>query len=245
MADPLAQFAHLRDRRIKILSPIYRQPAAEYTQSLVYTMATMTRLGIHTEVTQVVGDAMLPRARNQLVAGFLAGTSEDAFFIDADMQWDPTDILRLLLSEQLLIGAPCRRREETPEDNPRSWCLRFRTDSAGKIRQDKQGAMEVESAGLAFTRMNRQVFERLIAAHPDWKRPGSESLTPQEREHYYRFFRFGEEEDLGEDVLFHREWLEIGGTAWIAPALSIGHVGTTVYRGSVYAMLRRTTPQPS
>jgi hypothetical protein len=239
MTDLLAQFKHLRGRRVMIVTPIYREAAAEYTQSLIGTIAACVALGIYNEITQVVGDSMLPRARNQLVARFLASGAQDALFIDADMEWQASDVLHLLSSDQLMIGGACRRRLEMPESDPRSWCMRFKPDSRGRIREDRQGAFEVEGAGLGFLRVNRQVFERLIAAHPAWKAPGSAFMTPQEREHYYRFFRFPEEEDLGEDIFFCRAWQEIGGTAWIDPRLSIGHVGSKVYRGNVHALLRR------
>lgn len=241
MTDPLAQFQHLRNRSVVILTPVYREPAAEHAQSLILTIAAFLKLGIRFDLIQVVGDSLLARARNQLVARFLSSGAEDALCIDADMQWEPSDALRLLSSEQLMIGAAYRRRLEKPENDPHSWCFQFRPNSAGRIQKDKQGAMEVEAAGLGFVRVNRKVFERLIAAHPDWKRAGSAFMTPQEREHYYRFFRFPEEEDLGEDVLFYRAWREIGGTAWIDPRLSIGHVGSKVYRGSVYATLQRVS----
>lgn len=239
MTDPLAQFKHLRGRRVMILTPIYRETPAEFAQSLFETVGTAVGLGIQCGITQVVGDSMLARARNQLVARFLLTGMEDALFIDADMQWQASDVLQLLSSDQLMIGGAYRRRRDMPENDPRSWCMRFKPDSTGRLTEDKQGAIEVEGAGLGFLRVNRQVFERLIAAHPDWKRPGSAFMTPQEREHYYRFFRFPDEEDLGEDIFFCRAWQEIGGTAWIDPRLSIGHVGSKIYRGSVYALLRR------
>ena len=247
MTEPLTQFKHLRGRSAVILTPIYREPAAEYTQSLLGTIAAFQMLGIRCDLTQIVGDSILPRARNQLVARFLSSGAEDALFIDADMQWQPSDVLRLLSSDQLMIGGACRRRLEMAESDPRSWCIRFKPDSGGRIKEDNRGAIEVEGAGLGFLRVSRRVFERLIAAHPDWKRPGTIFMTPPEREHYHRFFRFPDEdaEELGEDFFFCRAWRELGGTAWIDPRLAIGHVGSKIYRGSVYALLHRAPSGPA
>lgn len=240
MTESLAQFKHLRGRRVMILTPVYRDPAAQYTQSLYETVGAMWELGMRYGLTQLIGDSLLPRARNQLVARFLLSGMEDAVFIDADMQWKPSDMLRLLSSEQLMIGGAYRRRvEEIPESDLRSWCMPFKPDSTGRLQEDKQGAIEVDGVGLGFLRVSRQVFERLIAARPDWKAPGSAFMTPGEREHYYRFFRFPEGEDLGEDIFFCRAWQELGGRAWIDPKVSVGHVGSKVYRGNIYALLRR------
>lgn len=236
----IADFAHLRGRRVAILTPIYRDPSYEYERAIFATMAACQQFGIGFGIKQVHGDSLIARARNQLTAWFRSSPAQDAFFIDADMEWQPNDFLRLVASDQLVIGAPYRRRiMEIPESDPLSWTVRFLSDSQDGIREDKRQALEVEGVGTGFLRIRREVFEQLIAAHPDWKAPGSPLMTQQERDNYYRFFRFPESEDRGEDYFFCQEWRKLGGTIWVDPLTSIGHVGTHVYRGDFRKLLKR------
>ena len=234
-------FSKLRGRSVFILTPIYREASHQYSQSLLETIIAFGQLGIQFGLRQIVGDAMLPRARNQLVSGFLATDAQDALLIDADMQWKPADLLRLLMSDQLMIGAPYRRRQqEMPESDPNSWCIRFPPRGTLELREDSAGALEVEGAGTGFLKVNRKVFDRLIAANADWKAPGSVFMTAEERKWYYRFFRFPDQsDDQGEDYYFCRGWRELGGTIWIDPEITVGHVGSYVYRGSIRSILRR------
>lgn len=242
MSGSAKEFEHLRNRTVVILTPVYREPSWHYTQSLLTTVIAFEQLGIRFGVKQVVGDAHLARARNQLVASFLAAGAADAVFIDADMEWQPDAVLRLLSSQQLVIGAACRRRQQDiAETDPRSWCIRLIPASAHELKEHAGGPLEVEGTGTGFLRVNRQVFDRLMVTHPDWKAPGSDFMTPEERKWYYRFFRFPENDDLGEDYFFCRAWREIGGSIWIDPQLSVGHVGTYVYRGSVRSLFTRVS----
>lgn len=237
-----SEFEHLRGRTVDILTPIYRDPSLQYHQSLIATLSVFHHLDVRWNVRELPGDANLPRVRNHLAASFLAGGAKEALFIDADMEWKPEDVLRLLSSKQPFIGAPCRRRRNIPEHDPNSWNVRFFPDRL--LKQDAAGAIEVEAVGTGFLRVERTVFERIIAAHPDWKASPSVIIAPKDRDWYYRVFRFPEGDDGGEDQFFCQAWRSVGGQVWIDPRLSIGHVGEQVYRGSVMSLFRRA-PAPA
>jgi hypothetical protein len=246
MSGATNEFANLRGRSVMILTPVYREASWHYTRSLLASVLAFERLGIRFGVKQVVGNANLGRARNELVAAYLASGAGDALFIDADMEWQPSDVLRLLSSAQPFIGAPCRRRIEMPESDPRSWCVQWLPEGVQKLNQDAAGAIEVGGVGTGFLKVQRRVFESLITAHPDWKRPATgliPPMPPEERDWYYRFFRFPENDDAGEDYFFCRAWRELGGSIWIEPQVSVGHVGEYVYRGSIWSLFRRA-PAP-
>ena len=72
--------------------------------------------GIHIELRWVVGNSNLARARNELVAEFLASDCTDFIFVDDDMGWKANDVLRLIASEQDYIGGVGRKKGDEPGD---------------------------------------------------------------------------------------------------------------------------------
>jgi len=152
------EFANPRSRSVMILTTVCREASWQFTRSLLATVIAFEQLDIRSGVKQVVGNANLARARNELVAAFLASGAGDALFIDADMEWQPSDVLRLLSSAQPFIGAPCRRRIEMPENDPRGWCVQRLPEGVDKLNQDAAGAIQVGGVGTGFVRVQRRVF---------------------------------------------------------------------------------------
>ncbi|HZP88649.1 MAG TPA: hypothetical protein VFB54_17705 [Burkholderiales bacterium] len=224
------------------LTPVYRDTAWQYTRSLVDTVLALERYGIHHRAQMVIGNSNLPRARNELAAEFLATDCTDAFLIDSDMEWQPNDVMRLLGSEQPLIGAVGRKRVDVPDTDPAGWCVRFLPGGREGLRQDELGAIEVQGVGTGFLKIERRVFEALIDAHPDWKRSGFASMKPEVREKYFKFFRFPESEEMGEDYSFCEAWRALGGSVWMDPEISIGHAGSHTFKGSISALFESATP---
>jgi len=235
LADPVPMVARLkraRSRRVFIATPIARHPCRQFTNAAIRTTAHLMKLGIAAYFQQVVGCSNLPRARNELVATFLASDHTDLVFIDDDMGWDENDIVRLLASKQPLIAGVGAKKVELEDGDIRKWCCRW---LGRELTQDEMGAIEVESVGTAFMKIERSVFEQLIAAHPEWKLNGDPKMSDAERANYYRFFRFPHDDpdEPGEDYDFCRSWREVGGRVWFDPTINLIHVGEKEYTGQI------------
>lgn len=231
------RLARARSRSVFIATPIARHPVRQYAVSLARTFAHLLHVGIPGYVQTVVGSSNLPRARNELVAAFLASDYTDLLFIDDDMGWEPNDVVRLLASDKPLIGGVGSKKALMPDTDPAKWCIR--TDPGKPFVQDEFGAVEVAGIGTGFLKIERGVFEALALEHPDWKRYGFPRMSPEQRHWYYNFFRFGDGiDEMGEDYLFCQEWARIGGSCWADPTIRLVHVGETEFGGDVAAMLQ-------
>lgn len=234
---PNERLARARTRRVYIATPIARHPCRQYTTSLLQTCLRLRDEGIEAWVQNVVGSSNLPRARNELVAGFMASDYTDLLFIDDDMGWEPSAVFRLLASEQPLIGGVGCKKVMLPDTAPDKWCLR--TLPGGRFHQDEFGAIEVEAVGTGFVKITREVFAELAAAHPDWKRRGWPNMPEQAQAHYYRFFRFDDGPDeFGEDIGFCRDWRALGGRVFVDPEIKLTHVGEMEFSGDFTALLQ-------
>lgn len=226
-----------RRKSLFIATPIARHPVHQYTVALNRTVVLLAQLGIPAYVQAVRGNSNLPRARNELVAAFLASPYSDMLMVDDDMGWEPNDVLRLLASDQPVIAGVGAKKSLRPDTDPTKWCCRVWKDRP--IEQDDMGAISVAAVGTGFIKVHRSVFESLAAAHPEWKGNGWDNMPAAARQHYYRFFRFPDgPEEWGEDFHFCQTWLDHGGAIWIDPTIKLVHVGEFEFTGDFTALLQ-------
>jgi hypothetical protein len=181
------------------------------------------------------------KARNELVAHFLASDFTDLLFIDDDMQWAPERRPAPARLRQPLIGGVGRMRCQKPNSDPAVWCWRPLRAENGDLVQDAMGAIEVRGFGAAFMLINRSVFNRMVEAHgDDWKREGAPDWPAELRAYYFEFFTQSERDEFGElseDYGFCHRWRQLGGQVWADPTIRLGHVGSFNFAGSVDELL--------
>jgi hypothetical protein len=237
-ADPIVEARRKRavSRRVMIGVPTARQPVFEFTVAFADTLVKLTQLGMAYETYFIIGSSNLPAARNKIAAKFLASRCTDLVFIDDDMGWNPDALLRLLASEQKVIAGVGRMKVDKPNSDPEVWCLHRKVAKDMSFPpQDSMGAVEVFAVGTAFMKVERCVFEQLIAAHPDWKRDGPPNMPADIRANYYQFFRFDpdDQREMGEDYVFCQRWRELGGSIWVDPEIVLSHVGSKAWTGAL------------
>lgn len=234
------RLARARQRSVMICTPIARNPVWQYTASLASTLLYLQEQGVKVTFQFVVGNSVIHKARNELCAHFLMSDCTDLLFIDDDMQWAPEAIMRLLGSEQPLIGGVGRMRCQKPNSDPAVWCWRPIHDAAGSLIQDDMGAVEVRGFGAAFMMINKAVFAEMVTKHPEWKRTGMADWPKDLRDHYFEFFPASERDEIGElseDYGFCHRWRQMGGQVWCDPTIRLGHVGAFNFAGAVEDIL--------
>jgi hypothetical protein len=227
---PLPELDRVRNRSVMICTPIARSPVWQYTVALAETCVLLHSLGIRFHYASVVGSSVLPRARNVLVARFLASGATDLMFIDDDVGWDQNDVVRLLASDQPLLAGITRKKVDKWEDVEGWGCEFMPGNERGGFATDAAGNIEVGRVATGFLRVQRTVFEEMIRAHADWKRPRVPELSPGEEPFYYRFFAYDDNE-LTEDYVFCDRWRAIGGRVFVDPHVKLSHVGQKAYSG--------------
>jgi hypothetical protein len=234
--DEQTRLHRVQSRTVMICTPIARAPVWQYTTALLETSAMLNQLGVKYYYASVVGSSNLPRVRNILVAKFLASDATDLVFIDDDIGWQATDVVRLLASDQPLIAGISRKKNEASQDAA-GWCCEFLPDSDHGLVVDAMGNVEVARAATGFMRIERGVFQEMIRAHPDWKGLNVPESTPAEQQFYYRFFAYDEYEAT-EDYVFCDRWRGLGGSVFIDPSIKLTHAGEKAYTGAIIDLIR-------
>ena len=92
---------------LHILTPCYgSQVFVSFTDTLIRTIKILEKLGIEVNTNLLGNESLVQRARNRLVCSALKDNKmTHVLFIDADITWDPNDIIRLLFYNKDIIGA--------------------------------------------------------------------------------------------------------------------------------------------
>ena len=236
-AGQTARLARARSKSLFIATPVARHPVRQYTLAMVDTMLLLERLKIRCQLQWVVGNSNIAAARNELAAEFLASDCSDMLFVDDDMGWKSKDVVRLLASDQDVIGGVGRKKTLMPDDRPDTWCVRLPT---GDIEQDDMGAIRALGVGTGFMKISRHAFERIAKAYPKLKRPGPDTMTAAARDNMFRFFQFTEDGGrvMSEDFAFCELWRLLGESVWADPTIELVHVGDREFTGSFAALLQ-------
>jgi hypothetical protein len=177
------------------------------------------------------GDSILPRARNGLVAQFLASDCTDLLCLDADISWGKGELAKLL-SHPVDFVAGSYRYKRHEEGYPINWIPK------DELWADPDtGLLEVWHVPAGFLRMTRAACEKLAKfyadrAYQDPKYPDLNLIALFEQ-------RFDDGMMPGEDYLFCDRWHATGGKVWIDPHLTLTHHdGAASYTGCIGKWLR-------
>ncbi len=207
----------------------------DYVEALLGTQIALRGAKIGCRVQFVAQDSLVMQARNSIVAAFLASGDTDLIFIDSDIRWQPQDFLKLISHDVPLVAGVYRRKIEAVD-----FAMKF-ADNNKVVRDGETGLIAAAGVGAGFLRIRRDCLERMIGSYPSLRyRP---PLISTDRSDRYALFDTTVEnnEFVGEDYTFCRRWTAIGGTVWIDPDISLEHIGSAAYSGSLWDSLKAST----
>lgn len=245
--------------RILIATPVYDGTVTiEYMASVRDAEAALAARGASSELRFTVGTELW-KSRNLFASVVLADPGlTHLLFVDADMQFPPSAVARLLDSGKPFCGCLCPYRGQDLAELHR-WCRaldepeRARNVAARYVGGDRlevrrgadggygfaveDGFVRAASLGCGLTLLHRSVFEAMSAAMPELLAPPYTN-TPAAFDPGLRVLQgFSPFVDAGgtflsEDISFCRRWRErCGGEIWACVDQEIGHVGRHVFRG--------------
>ncbi len=233
--------------------PCYDQQLTEpFFMSFLKMAIGFKEIGLMFSVS-TLSDSLISRARNQLVAKFMANKEyTHLVFIDVDLSFSPDDILKMLWHDkEIMTGAyPIKDinwnkvseavKNGVEPDKLLESSTRFVVNpvrlAGSKIAVDK-GAISVHDAGTGFMMIKRSVFEKMFEEHPELQYfDDTGLLNGDERDYSYALFNSYVDEDqrfLSEDYGFCRYWQKMNGEIWTDPSIELTHLGRLKYTGKL------------
>ena len=219
--------------RLLIATHTHGTVTPAYAQSLALSAAYLAAHGVPHAVV-LFEDSLVDRGRDRAAAAMLEGDWTHLLFIDADIEFKPTDIVRLLALDKDLAVAAYRKKNDRGE-----YALAWLPDAAERLHQcETTGAVKVARAGTGFMLIKRAVFEQLSETLPECHYVDHSALTgPRHMVAYFEHLVM-DGRRWSEDFTFCNRWLEAGGDIWLEPNVTLGHWGPHVWRGSILDVLQ-------
>ena len=256
----------LRNKHIFIATPCYGGQIGEpYFRSMMRLAILCNKYDIQFTVSTLANESLITRGRNTLVSFFMEHPdATHLFFIDADIEFDPNDLLRMVaydrpitvgaypkkaINWQSIIEAARRNDEETTETiegHSSNYVVNFEfvTDEDGNPQnqiQIRDNLIKLKDAGTGFMCIQRQVIEKMFEEYPDLKYANDINVDEKFEKHMYALFDTMIDPDsrryLSEDYTFCRLWQQMGGEVFLDPRTGLNHVGHYTFRGNIRKLI--------
>lgn len=220
-----------REKRIFIAVPSYADVGCAVMYSMFGAKEAFLRSGIESELYIVTENCHVDDGRNYCVRAFLESNCTDLVFVDADIRFDPEDIVRLSSYGQDVVAGIYPKKQEQTE-----YPVQF---IDGEIWSNSDGLIKVEGVPTGFLKISRKAIEALDGTVPHYvaqKEPHNRRKIPLIFERILH-----DHTRLGGDYEFCRKWRALGGEIFIDPEMSFGHIGPHEWTGTLGHYLRKSS----
>ena len=149
--------------KVYIAMPCYGDMKVETCVSLIDTFSALGKSGIECKFKSVKS-SLVTHGRNLLTAGFLDSGFDYMLCVDADVEFKPEAVMRMLVPEKDIVCTPYRNKED-PWHN--RYSVKF--EDSNNIKVLEWDLVEIEEGPAGLMLISRKVFERLMKEYPEYK----------------------------------------------------------------------------
>jgi len=241
-------------KHVVIASPMFGgMCTGHYTQSLLMTGSAFTQAGIQMSAMMMFNESLIQRARNGLVKNFMRTNGDYLMFIDADIGWNPHDILPMIDADKDIICGIYPKKEinwhgvkaaveagvpvEQLKHHSGALVVNL-VDYSGTVTVPRTEPLEIWNGGTGFMLIKRSVLEGLtdkVATYTNDVVDLNNTVNPGDLIHEY--FAVSIEEGtnrlLSEDYHFCMLARKHGYKVWAAPWVTLAHIGSYMFEGTL------------
>lgn len=258
----------VRKNKFFVATPCYGGQLMEpYFRSVIKTMSFFNNHQIPLAFGTIANESLVTRARNVLLAYFLSSDYTHLLFIDADIEFNVEDILKLYAADKDVVvgaypkkGVNWNRIKDNIKQNPNSqetdkeiaahgsdYAINFQfLDKESKTIALEKGLVKLHDAGTGFMMIKREAILKLIKAYPEIKYNNDVNIQSGLEDNFYALFDTMidpiDRRYLSEDYTFCRRWQDIGGDIWLDPSISLNHYGSFCFQGNPSAIIQFNAP---
>ena len=149
--------------KVYIAMPCYGDMKVETCVSLIDTFSALGGSGIECKFKSVK-TSLVTHGRNLLTAGFMDSGFDYMLFVDADVEFSPEAVMRMLVPEKDIICTPYRNKEDPWIDR---YSVKFKDKDHIEILE--WDIIEIEEGPAGLMLISRKVYERLMDKYPELK----------------------------------------------------------------------------
>ena len=122
-------------------------------------------------------------SRNILAALFLQSGFDYQLFVDADVEFEPDVVGRMIIADKDVICVPYRKKTQ---DNSIRFSVAFEDFSSIDI--DDKGLVKLKVGPAGLTLIHRRVYEKLMKDYPNLKITQKEIISETANNYFYNFW---------------------------------------------------------
>ena len=149
--------------KVYVATPCYYMMRIETCVSLIDTFSTLGKHGRECKFKSVK-TSLVTHGRNLLTAGFLNSGFDYMLFVDADVEFKPEAVMRMLVPKKDIVCTPYRVKNEPAV---MEYAVKFKDKNDIKILP--WDIVEIEEGPAGLMLIHRRVYERLMKERSDLK----------------------------------------------------------------------------
>ena len=238
--------------KLFVATPMYGgQNYGYYAQSLMQLQSIMGQQKVDTKFSFLFNESLIQRGRNALAHQFMKTDFTHLMFIDADIRFNPHDVVRMIEADKPIICGIYPKKEinweqirkaalaGVPADKLKLYSGSFVVNLinyAAEAQVNLNEPVEIWNGGTGFMLIKREVLEQLKDVLPNYINDTHDLSGAIGNERIVEYFATSiepiGERLLSEDYHFCKMWRDkCNGTVWAAPWAQLGHIGTHIFDG--------------
>jgi len=250
------KIADLQQSKFFIATPCYGGNLTEpYFKSVLKLVFFCDKHQIPLQFGTIANESLVTRARNTLVAFFMQSDCTHLVFIDADIEFQVDDFIRLFAANKdVAVGAYPKKGINwdgikgfvlaNPEADGKmmhqagsDYAINFQFKSVEeKTIEVQNGLIALKDAGTGFMMIKRSTIETMMKAHPELQYNNDLNIDKSLDKWSYALFDTMIDTEskryLSEDYTFCRRFQKLGGQVWLDPYINLTHYGFTGFPGN-------------
>lgn len=210
--------------------PSLNGPTAPFIGALEKSIGPVIAAGWDEGSVEERGCPYISAARSRMLRKALDAGADTIVFIDYDLSWRESDLLKLIETEGDVVAGLYRFKQD---EELYMGAIIPGADGRPIVRAD--GCVKAERIPAGFMKITAAAVDRFMTGFPNlcYGPKFAQSVD---------LFNHGAHDGLwwGEDYAFSRNWCAIGGEIWVVPDLSLTHhSGDKAYPGNFHHFLMR------
>lgn len=169
-------------------------------------------------------DALVQRARNDIIKMAYDSNVDDLVFIDCDQDWNPEDFFRLLSHDVAFVGVPVPKKSDMESYNVKL---------LGEWKIEDNGLAIVDGVGTGFLRIRKDAIKKIVDNSSVYQEPHKSEPTPNVFEVVVKDGQL-----VSEDITFCNKWQKLGGKVYVDPTINVAHTGVKRWIGNFYDWIK-------
>jgi hypothetical protein len=224
-----------------------------YASALMQMPMAVSRAGIQMYYSYMMNESLITRARNSLAYDFLESNATHLMFIDADIGFNPNDIVEMVkrdvdiccglypkkeihwqrVADAVNNGVPANQLN----DHTGTFVVNLVKEERQEVRMNE--LLEIQNGGTGFMLIKREVFEALADKVPEYNSDMYLAVDTERKPKVIKeFFATSIDAEsnnrlLSEDYHFCKLARKHGFKVHAAPWVQLSHTGTYVFSGAL------------